>query len=492
MWPLVVALIVVASRRSTRIALRASVGTVAVAGVGLSWLLLTRFPLQRGYVGTDARMGSILLGAVLATFVPMGRRAVTARGARVARAGTWVGVTVTAVLWVGAGWPPKLPISILLPVQGLATVAVLAGVLLVPSSLPARALAWRPLTGIGAVSFGLYLWHWPVFVLLTPARLGTGWLVTTTIRLTAVAALTAMSWLLVERPVRRGIAFPRTRIALPIAVASVATLALVAVHAVQPAPAWASAHGALVVHPDATGEGHRVLIVGDSIPTSLANGPSHGAWQVGHGHLLDDLGVLGIVAASATISGCPVIEQTIVVDGDDRDSCVARQRKWLPAAMDSFRPDVVVWYSRQDAYPVKLADGSISNSSEARRDRYAARVHWFARRGARVLFVSPGPNADGSDADGPGKSSIRAMADLDRDLRDVAASEPTDVAGVVPMAELLCGAAAEGCPDRAPDGTRFRPYDGVHFDGPGNDAAATWLAEQIAAVVLSPGAPAGR
>ena len=32
----------------------------------------------------------------------------------------------------------------------------------------ARAFAWRPLVAAGLVSYGLYLWHWPVFQLLRP------------------------------------------------------------------------------------------------------------------------------------------------------------------------------------------------------------------------------------------------------------------------------------------------------------------------------------
>jgi len=32
-------------------------------------------------------------------------------------------------------------------------------------SLTMRALAWRPLVGVGKISYSLYLWHWPVYVL---------------------------------------------------------------------------------------------------------------------------------------------------------------------------------------------------------------------------------------------------------------------------------------------------------------------------------------
>ena len=38
----------------------------------------------------------------------------------------------------------------------------------------ARALSWAPLRYIGRVSYGAYLFHWPVFLWLSPERTGAG------------------------------------------------------------------------------------------------------------------------------------------------------------------------------------------------------------------------------------------------------------------------------------------------------------------------------
>lgn len=69
-------------------------------------------------------------------------------------------------------------------------------------SLVARALAWGPMAYVGRISYGTYLWHWPVIV----GVIYYGIEMTDEIRavLTLVAlALGAMSYHLVETPVRR-------------------------------------------------------------------------------------------------------------------------------------------------------------------------------------------------------------------------------------------------------------------------------------------------
>jgi peptidoglycan/LPS O-acetylase OafA/YrhL len=69
-----------------------------------------------------------------------------------------------------------------------------------------RLLAWRPLVAVGLGSYSLYLWHWPVQVLLGSI----GWavrggpVVPVPVQLTVMALLTWASWTCVEQPFRRG------------------------------------------------------------------------------------------------------------------------------------------------------------------------------------------------------------------------------------------------------------------------------------------------
>ena len=126
----------------------------------------------------------------------------------------------------------------------LATCLVLAAAAH-PSPTPVqRLLSARPLVALGLVSYGVYLWHWPVFVAVTPARTGLSGpgLLIARVVLTLVAA--TLSYLLVERPARRvdlsGLD-PAIR-ALLLPASAAACLAAVTVAALVPAP---SPEGAL-------------------------------------------------------------------------------------------------------------------------------------------------------------------------------------------------------------------------------------------------------
>jgi peptidoglycan/LPS O-acetylase OafA/YrhL len=64
-----------------------------------------------------------------------------------------------------------------------------------------RWLGWRPLAALGAVSYGVYLWHLPLLLVarhagLLPTTLGPRLLVV----LTGSVAATALSWRWIERP----------------------------------------------------------------------------------------------------------------------------------------------------------------------------------------------------------------------------------------------------------------------------------------------------
>jgi hypothetical protein len=123
----------------------------------------------RVYVGTDTRASGLLLGAALAALLAE-REEAGERG----RSGTGTVLDVLAglglggLVFVGArvgGQDAFLYRGGFLLVD-LASCALIAG--LVSATRVARLLGLRPLAWLGRRSYGLYLWHWPVFALTRP------------------------------------------------------------------------------------------------------------------------------------------------------------------------------------------------------------------------------------------------------------------------------------------------------------------------------------
>ena len=56
---------------------------------------------------------------------------------------------------------------------------------------------------LGRISYGIYLWHWPVFRYLHEARLGLSWGPTQLVRIAVTLAAATISFYVLERPLLR-------------------------------------------------------------------------------------------------------------------------------------------------------------------------------------------------------------------------------------------------------------------------------------------------
>ena len=207
-WPLVVTAVVWWALRRQATAGRAQAavavvaGCLAVASVATQWALYAPERSLRVYYGTDTRVAAILFGCVAAFIV----RRVPTLSVRVQH---WLGAGAALLLipvawaWIELdGTSPTLYHGGLAAV-GLATAVVIAIAALAPKSLLATVLSFSPLLWFGAISYGLYLWHWPIIVWLTPARVGLhGWPLMV-LRLGVALVVTMLSYHLVEQPIRR-------------------------------------------------------------------------------------------------------------------------------------------------------------------------------------------------------------------------------------------------------------------------------------------------
>ena len=156
----------------------------------------------RVYEGTDTRAAGLLIGAALAMLWPSrGRTARPGGTAGARRAGIAGLIAIGLMIWRTGQYSPFIYKGglVLLSVATAASIAASA----CPGALTGRLLGWAPLRWIGVRSYGIYLWHYPVIVLTTPANSSVN-LVRAAAQTAASIILAALSWRYVEEPIRHG------------------------------------------------------------------------------------------------------------------------------------------------------------------------------------------------------------------------------------------------------------------------------------------------
>lgn len=199
--------------------------TAMVAGSLVATLLTDDTNLV--YNATHTRAGELLIGAVAAVVAVHLRP-----GRRTAAWASGLGLLVLGLLVAGANLQQHWLYRggfLLVAVVSATTVVGLTG-----SHRVSRLVGSRPFTAVGRRSYGVYLYHWPLFLLLTPERVGVdGWALFG-VRLAATAAVTVCSYALLEQPVRRGRVLRGRRVlagTVSLAAVAVAVAAVVAVPA---------------------------------------------------------------------------------------------------------------------------------------------------------------------------------------------------------------------------------------------------------------------
>ena len=204
-WPLVLAVILIVLKLRPW-----AIGVLAVAGAAFStawaWHLYDPYALPwRIYYGTDTRAVGLFVGIVGAILLPPSRLRPIASAA-----GRWgmeiIGLAALAgVLWCMFSIDE---FENRLYQGGMLMLAIPAIVLIIVSAHPQTLLGkfWGlpALVWIGARSYGMYLWHWPVLMLTRPGDdVSISGAPLVAIQIMLVVGISALSYRFVEQPIRR-------------------------------------------------------------------------------------------------------------------------------------------------------------------------------------------------------------------------------------------------------------------------------------------------
>jgi len=483
-FPLVMVFVV---RRSRRPEVAVGIGAGVLAVASAVEMAVLSHDTNRVYYGTDTRAQSLLVGVALAgLFVhSVARR-------RHARRGRWMDVVAPFALALAVALAARLDgSSTFLYRGGLFLFSLAIGVVVLdlarrPASRLGRALAWRPLVLLGAISYGVYVFHWPLFLVLNHERTGLSGAALLAVRLLVTLAVAALSYRLLERPVVRGALRARRFPAFVPAAAAGSVAALVAATVVViPPPSFTEAAEAGTARAAATttttpvvpaanarvvpADRHvRVMVIGDSVAMTLADGmaPVSAKYDV---DILDRARI-----------GCGLARGgPLRYFGEEQPEpwgCDAWPQTWGDAvAKDD--PDVVVVLAGRWEVVDRQHDGQWMNVGDAAFDAYltselATVTQIVSSRGAVVVFATAPyfkrgekPNGSLYPEDEPWRvDQWNAL------LRAFVSSHPSTA--LVDLGALL---SPQGKLAYTIDGIRVREGDGVHITPQG----ARWLAPQV-------------
>ncbi len=487
-WPLLVAVLIVGAR-GRRAARRVLVASVALAAGSLAWSLVIFEPTNpsRVYFGTDTRVASILVGAALAAWLRW-RGPVHSRGARATLEVAAFGALVVLAL----AWSRLTGSSTTLYRGGLFVCALCTALLIAAAVHPRpggvrRLLSFRPLGFLGLISYGVYLWHWPIYVVLDASRVHLGGRPLLAVRIGVTLVVAVVSYRFVEQPIRHGtrVRRPAVRVSVAFATAVALIVALVASTAGAPAvhvvvadqirppepigavPARRSGPGVYKVGIVQDNVPRRVLVVGNSMALYAAD---EGFKRIQTSPPLDVLNLGSI--------GCRLLPEetrTRYPHGGHFDGQARVCRDNWALAVSRFRPNVVVMLVSEPTDAEHEIDGHWTAPCRPDYDTVFERelrdqLRLLSSGGAHVVLTTT------AYVGLPYKTpQWYAHNDCQNSmLRQIAASDPKVV-----MADLfkwMCPRLDADC-DSHVDDVVLRP-DGVHFRDTSARLLAAWIIAQ--------------
>jgi Predicted acyltransferases len=473
-WPLVTIACLRLGRGRLRIlAAVASVGTVA--SVIVMAVLYNVDDPSRAYYGTDAHAHPILIGVLLAV-VLVDRPTVTGRARRMLDG---AGVLALAVMLVAFAYATSTSGRLYrggLLAFAIAVAVLIASIMRAPRGVAARVLSFRPFVLIGLISYGIYLWHWPVIVYATESRVGLSGTALDAFRIVLTLAFSIASYVLVERPIRTRWRARLRWSAAPIAIATGLAAILLGTAGATAAPAFfgngpVPVTSSTTLGPPQAGNPTHVVLVGDSLAASLGPG------------LDDAMAAHGIPFEAAATPGCSML-RGVTVQSTGRPYPWSRAcAKAIPPALRTVvdtppRPDLVLWLSTWDAVDRDLGGHRIELGTPggdpvlSREIRHTAAL--LTAKGARLVILAVPSPVPGSAAALPGLDEASRIRRINRLYRRSAPTADGRIS-VFDLGPIVCPNGH--CPARV-KGIELRP-DGAHFSVKGSQYVGTLLTDAI-------------
>ena len=484
-WPLVAVLLLGRGRGRAGGPGVSRVRWVALGGaaVSLVWMALTykETDTNWAYFSTPTRLGPTLLGAGLAT-VALGRARRTKPQAPEWDILALAALFVMTVLVLSVDGLRPLYYRGGLAVFALASCAVIWAVTGGAPGLVGRLLSVAPLRWLGLISYGVYLWHWPIFVYVSTERLSLVRWQVDALRLVLTLAAAGASFVWLERPIRRGaLRGRRAWVSTGVAVAVTLGAVLIATNgktrsvtlddAADLADALDEPQGEIdnpILHlpapRDVPDDAVKLLLVGDSGPTAW--GPE----MVDVAEEADGTPPVAVAWASQYL--CSIVnadgptlapDETVI---QEKPCHGVRRRMWRQL-VDQYDPDVVVYYLANAGFTQDhLVAGQWVPECDPRYDAYLE----DALRDEATLLTAGG--AEMVYATSPYTATLLPGSHETVDCRNATFLR---AAGAVPGARVVdLNGYVAGLPD---DSTVF--VDSVHFAPSGGRRAARWLLPQV-------------
>ncbi len=404
-WPLIVFTTLALCRRRQRTNYKNFLLAFASTGAILSaiWMAILYKPgtdTSRIYFGTDTHCQVILVGVVLALIKP---EKIFRSDSNLSRSNMLPGILSVLAILLSFHYLTSTTSFLYrggFLVVSIASALLIGQIVANPHHIVGRLLSLPPIKYIGRISYGLYLYHWPIFIFLNEANTKlSGWELLS-IRVISTLAISVVSFHLIETPIRKGFngkisAKIQARLLLP--TGAVVTLAVLLLATTLPVGATPQIH-----KPNVSANTHPavVLLVGDSVALTLGIGLSNPESRY-HVNIINQ-GQLGCSIAQ----GNPIMVQG---NQDTLPPCNPITKQTWPIFWNQeilkYHPDVVAIELGRWEVVDRVHDGHWTHIGDKSYDQYLTNqlrsaVQLASAHGAKVALLSAPYYNDGESPAG--------------------------------------------------------------------------------------------